>query len=191
MRIQGLLGSDIAMQLDICPPGGSPRAELEAAVHRTTRWAERCLAARAPGQAVFGIVQGGTAVDLRLAHLEALGRLPFEGIALGGFSVGEANQSMHATSARARARAAPRAPALPDGCRNPRGPGEGDRLWRRHVRLCDADPQREERPGFRAERKSGDQKRALSGCARAAGSGVPLPGVSPGVLARVFCGTST
>jgi queuine tRNA-ribosyltransferase len=97
MRVQGLLGSDIAMQLDICPPGGAPRAELEAAVQRTTRWAERCLAARTPGQAVFGIVQGGTAVDLRLAHLDALGRLPFEGIALGGFSVGESNQSMHET----------------------------------------------------------------------------------------------
>jgi queuine tRNA-ribosyltransferase len=89
MRVQGLLGSDIAMQLDVCPPGGSPRADLVAAVERTTRWAERCLAARAPQQALFGIVQGGTDVELRLAHSDALARLPFDGLALGGFSVGE------------------------------------------------------------------------------------------------------
>ena len=95
MRVQGLLGSDIAMQLDVCPPGGSPRADLVAAVERTTRWAERCLAARAAGQAVFGIVQGGTDVELRLAHIEALSRLPFDGLALGGFSVGEPIPDMY------------------------------------------------------------------------------------------------
>jgi queuine tRNA-ribosyltransferase len=89
MRVQGLLGSDIAMQLDVCPPGGSPRADLVVAVERTTRWAERCLAARAPKQALFGIVQGGTDVELRLAHSEALAKLSFDGLALGGFSVGE------------------------------------------------------------------------------------------------------
>ncbi|HEV8548060.1 MAG TPA: tRNA guanosine(34) transglycosylase Tgt [Polyangiaceae bacterium] len=97
MRVQGLLGSDIAMQLDICPPGGAPRAELEAAVARTTRWAERSLAGAAPGQAVFGIVQGGTDVELRLEHAEALAALPFAGLALGGFSVGEPNPDMHRT----------------------------------------------------------------------------------------------
>ncbi len=97
MRIQGALGSDIAMQLDVCPVGGAPREQLEMAVARTTRWAERCLAARSPGQSVFGIVQGGTDRELRLRHAEALARLPFEGLALGGFSVGEANAQMHAT----------------------------------------------------------------------------------------------
>jgi queuine tRNA-ribosyltransferase len=106
MRVQGLLGSDIAMQLDICPPGRAPRAELEAAVARTTRWAERSLAAAAPGQAVFGIVQGGTHVDLRLSHVAELARLPFAGIALGGFSVGEPNADMHRTLL-------PVAPSLP------------------------------------------------------------------------------
>jgi queuine tRNA-ribosyltransferase len=97
MRVQGLLGSDIAMQLDVCPPGGAPRAEVVAAVARTTRWAERCLAAAKPGQAVFGIVQGGTDSELRLEHLEELARLPFAGLALGGFSVGEPNADMHRT----------------------------------------------------------------------------------------------
>lgn len=97
MRVQGLLGSDIALQLDVCAPAGVDRAELVLAVDRTTRWAERCLAARAPGQAVFGIIQGGTDVELRLRHAEALGALALDGLALGGFSVGEPPELMYAT----------------------------------------------------------------------------------------------
>jgi queuine tRNA-ribosyltransferase len=107
MRVQGLLGSDIAMQLDVCAPGGSPRADLVQAVERTTRWAERCLAARAPGQGVFGIVQGGTDVELRLEHGETLAKLPFDGLALGGFSVGEPIPDMY----RALALIGPKLPA--------------------------------------------------------------------------------
>lgn len=110
MRVQGLLGSDIAMQLDVCPPGGSARPELVRAVERTTRWAERCLAARAPEQALFGIVQGGTDVELRLEHAETLAKLPLDGLALGGFSVGEPPPEMH----RALSEVAPRLdPARP------------------------------------------------------------------------------
>lgn len=96
MRVQGLLGSDIAMQLDVCPPGTAERAEVEAAVEQTTRWAKRTLAARHPEQAVFGIVQGGVHVDLRKRHAQELGELPFDGLALGGFSVGEPPEQMHA-----------------------------------------------------------------------------------------------
>jgi queuine tRNA-ribosyltransferase len=95
MMAQGLLGSDIAMQLDVCPPGSASRADVERAVAQTTRWAERCLAARHPEQAVFGIVQGGVHVDLRRRHAEELGGLPFEGLALGGFSVGEPIEKTH------------------------------------------------------------------------------------------------
>ena len=97
MRVQGLLGSDIALQLDICPPAGVERSVLIAAVERTTRWAERCLNARVNGQGLFGIIQGGTDVELRLRHAEALGRLPLDGLALGGFSVGESPLAMYAT----------------------------------------------------------------------------------------------
>lgn len=97
MRIQGLLGSDIALQLDVCPPAGAPPEELVRAVERTTRWAVRCLESRRPDQALFGIVQGGTDVALRLRHAAELGRLPLDGIALGGFSVGEPPETMHRT----------------------------------------------------------------------------------------------
>ena len=105
VRVQGLIGADIQMQLDVCPPGESPRDAVAAAVARTTRWAKRALATerpRLPGegrdrQALFGIVQGACFVDLRRAHAEELGALPFDGLALGGFSVGEPNERMHET----------------------------------------------------------------------------------------------
>jgi queuine tRNA-ribosyltransferase len=101
MEIQAALGSDVAMQLDVCPPGAAPRAEVEAAVERTTRWARRTLEARDPKQAVFGIVQGGVHADLRKRHAAELAALTvdgvgFDGLALGGFSVGEPPAEMHA-----------------------------------------------------------------------------------------------
>ncbi len=95
MTVQGQIGADIAMQLDVCPPGQSDRSVMQAAVERTTRWAVRCLAARRADQAVFGIVQGGTDVALRRAHAATLGSLAFDGLALGGFSVGEPIDVMH------------------------------------------------------------------------------------------------
>lgn len=97
MRVQGLLDSDIAMQLDVCPKASAPPAELEEAVSRTTRWAVRCLASRSPRQALFGIVQGGANVELRLSHAAELSALPLDGLAFGGFSVGEAPEQMHRT----------------------------------------------------------------------------------------------
>jgi queuine tRNA-ribosyltransferase len=96
MQIQAQLGSDIAMVLDECPPGDADRAAVERAIARTTRWAHRCLQSpRAEDQARFGIAQGGSFLDLRIAHLAELAELPFEGFALGGFSVGEAIEITH------------------------------------------------------------------------------------------------
>lgn len=99
MRIQGLLGSDIAMQLDVCPNANADAREMASAIERTTRWALRCLESRAPGQALFGIVQGGTDVAARRSHAAALATLPLDGLALGGFSVGEPPDAMHRTLA--------------------------------------------------------------------------------------------
>ncbi len=97
MRVQGMLGSDIAMQLDVCPPAGATAEELERAVRLTTSWARRCLEARQDGQALFGIVQGGLDERLRREHASALAELPLDGLALGGFSVGEPRDAMHRT----------------------------------------------------------------------------------------------
>jgi len=94
-EIQRRLGSDIAMCLDVCPPAGAPRAELERAVELTSNWARRQREApRADGQLLFGIVQGGTDEELRRRSAEELGQLDFDGYALGGLSVGEERGSM-------------------------------------------------------------------------------------------------
>src|SRR5206468_1763331 len=72
-RCQAQLGADIAMCLDICPPVDVSRAELEAAVRRTTLWATRQrAAARAPGQLVFGIAQGASDAELRRRSIAEL-----------------------------------------------------------------------------------------------------------------------
>jgi queuine tRNA-ribosyltransferase len=98
--LQGQLGADIQMQLDVCPEGGAERSVVEAAVRRTTRWAKRALAVIRPeGQALFGIVQGACFLDLRKAHAAELGELGFDGLAIGGFSVGEPIEQMHETLA--------------------------------------------------------------------------------------------
>jgi queuine tRNA-ribosyltransferase len=98
MEIQATLRSDIAMAFDQCPPGGADRELVVRAMRRTTAWAHRCLAApRATGQALFGILQGGTDLDLRRRHLDELGGLPWDGVALGGFSVGEPIADMYRT----------------------------------------------------------------------------------------------
>ena len=94
-EIQRKLGADIAMCLDVCPPAGAPRAELERAVELTTIWARRQRnAPRADGQLLFGIVQGGTDEELRRRSAEELAQLDFDGYALGGLSVGEERQAM-------------------------------------------------------------------------------------------------
>lgn len=92
MKIQGVIGSDIAMVLDECPSYRAPRHVIQAAVDRTTAWAKRSLAARNRGQLVFGIVQGGNFEDIRIEHARTLRRLPFDGIAVGGVAMGEREQ---------------------------------------------------------------------------------------------------
>jgi queuine tRNA-ribosyltransferase len=95
VEVQSKIGADIQMQLDVCPPGDSTREIVEAAVKQTTRWAKRALAVpRKENQALFGIVQGACFSDLRKSHAEELGALAFDGLALGGFSVGEPKEKM-------------------------------------------------------------------------------------------------
>jgi queuine tRNA-ribosyltransferase len=87
---EAALGSDIAMCLDVCPPAGAPREELEHSVRRTTVWAARQREApRADGQLVFGISQGGVDPELRERSIAEITALGFDGYALGGLSVGE------------------------------------------------------------------------------------------------------
>ena len=97
MAIQALLGSDVAMAFDQLVDPGSPRSDVAEAMQRTHRWARRSLDARAGDQAVFGIVQGGVDADLRRESVAAIAELPFDGIAIGGLSVGESKAEMAST----------------------------------------------------------------------------------------------
>ncbi len=96
IEIQGLLDSDIQMQLDECIALPAERREIERAMEMSLRWAERCKVAfgNQPGKAMFGIVQGGDDVELRLRSARALRDLDLKGYAVGGLAVGEPQDVM-------------------------------------------------------------------------------------------------
>jgi queuine tRNA-ribosyltransferase len=99
IRVQRLLGADIIMCLDECPPLPATPALLRTAVERTIAWAQRCRAAwlaEPVRPALYGIVQGGLDLALRAECLARLVEIGFEGYALGGLSVGEPPADMHA-----------------------------------------------------------------------------------------------
>ena len=96
IEIQGLLDSDIQMQLDECIALPAERREIERAMEMSLRWAERCKTAfgNQPGKAMFGIVQGGDQPDLRVRSAQALASLDLKGYAVGGLAVGEPQDVM-------------------------------------------------------------------------------------------------
>lgn len=98
IEIQCLLGSDIQMQLDECIAFPAPPEEARRAMELSLRWAERCRRAFAerssPGQALFGIVQGGVYPELRRRSAEELAAMDFPGYAVGGLAVGEGQDVM-------------------------------------------------------------------------------------------------
>jgi queuine tRNA-ribosyltransferase len=98
IEIQEALGSDIAMAFDQLVDATLPSPDIALAMGRTHRWAERCLVAHSrPDQALFGIVQGGVDPELRRESAAFIAGLPFDGIAIGGLSVGESKPAMTAT----------------------------------------------------------------------------------------------
>jgi queuine tRNA-ribosyltransferase len=96
IEIQGLLDSDIQMQLDECIALPADPKEIERAMEMSVRWAERCKVAFGdqPGKAMFGIVQGGDQPGLRVKSAEALKALDLKGYAIGGLAVGEPQEVM-------------------------------------------------------------------------------------------------
>ncbi|WP_434713134.1 tRNA guanosine(34) transglycosylase Tgt [Rhizobium sp. YTUHZ045] len=96
IEIQGLLGSDIQMQLDECVALPAEPKEIERAMEMSLRWAERCKVAfgEQPGKAMFGIVQGGDIPALRIRSAEELTKLDLKGYAVGGLAVGEPQDVM-------------------------------------------------------------------------------------------------
>jgi queuine tRNA-ribosyltransferase len=98
VEIQEALGSDIAMAFDQLVDATLPARQVAQAMARTHAWAERCLGAHTRAdQALFGIVQGGIDAALRRESAAAIAGMPFDGIAVGGLSVGESKDAMAAT----------------------------------------------------------------------------------------------
>ncbi|WP_428981923.1 tRNA guanosine(34) transglycosylase Tgt [Oceaniradius stylonematis] len=96
IEIQGLLGSDIQMQLDECVALPTDAETMKAAMELSLRWAERCRVAfgEQPGKAMFGIVQGGDDEKLRVQSAEALKAMDLKGYSIGGLAVGEPQEVM-------------------------------------------------------------------------------------------------
>jgi len=96
IEIQGLLGSDIQMQLDECIALPAKEDEMERAMELSLRWAERCKTAfgNQPEKAMFGIVQGGDNERLRLRSADALSAMDLKGYSIGGLAVGEPQEVM-------------------------------------------------------------------------------------------------
>lgn len=96
MDIQMKLGSDIIMAFDECLPHPSPREKILESMDMTLRWLKRSKAAMTRKESLlFGIVQGGLEVDLRMKSLEQITSVDLPGYALGGYSVGEPIHLMH------------------------------------------------------------------------------------------------
>ncbi len=90
IEIEEKIGADVIMCLDYCPRIWDNLEELKISVHRTVVWAKRCLAAHSTEkQQLWGIIQGGTDISLRIWCIEGLERMEFNGYGIGGLSIGE------------------------------------------------------------------------------------------------------
>lgn len=98
IEIQGLLNSDIQMQLDQCIALPASEKEVESAMELSLRWAQRCKTAFGdqPDKALFGIVQGGDNMKMRERSAQALKEMGLKGYAIGGLAVGEPQNVMTA-----------------------------------------------------------------------------------------------
>jgi queuine tRNA-ribosyltransferase len=94
IEIQTRMGVDIAMAFDECPSYGQSHEDVERSMELTHRWARRSLAARNGSPLLFGIVQGGIYNDLRKRSVEEIASMEFDGVAIGGLSVGEPKAEM-------------------------------------------------------------------------------------------------
>ena len=105
MQIQSNLGSDICMAFDECIENPAPRDYVQKSVERTYRWLVRCKEENArlnslpdtvnPHQQLWGINQGGTYEDIRVAHMKQIAELDLPGYAIGGLAVGESAEEMY------------------------------------------------------------------------------------------------
>ena len=152
MAVQRALGSDIVMIFDECTPYPADHDVAKRSMELPLRWAKRSKIAHGDSpSALFGIVQGGMHEDLRLRSLDGLQEIGFDGLAIGGLSVGEPKEEM----IRVLDFLPPQMPA--DKPRYLMGVGKPEDLVegvRRGVDMfdCDADAQCAQRPPVRRQR---------------------------------------
>ena len=131
------------MVLDECTPFPATHDEAKSSMELSMRWAERSKQAfakmAAPGQALFGIVQGSVYPDFREQSAGVLQDIGFDGYAVGGLAVGEGQAAMLDTVAVTTAVLPEDRPRYLMGVGTPDGSARGDRARHRHVRLRDAD----------------------------------------------------
>ncbi len=186
MEVQAKLGSDIALVFDECTPFHADREYTARSTERTHRWLDRCLAWHGEhgpaGQAVFGIIQGGTHPDLRRESCEYVSAAGVDGIAVGG-TLGRDKEEMMAVLGFT-------VPHLPRGApKHLLGIGEVDDLMRgialgldtfdcavptrlaRHGMAMTADSQNRFRLDIRKSRFAGARGPLAEGCPCAACSG--------------------
>ena len=188
VEIQEELGVDIAMALDELVPGDAPRAMMEAAMERTTRWARRCKAANsAEDTALFGIVQGGMEEDLRARSAADLNSLDLQGYAAGGFSVGEKKETFRRMAAFTGLPLAAGEAPVPHGRGYSPRFGGSRRVGLRPVRLRPAHPQRPQRKPLHLPRHRDHQERRAHPGRVAAGR----PAARAGAAATSRAPTST
>ncbi len=92
IRLQKKLSSDVQMCLDYCPPYPAKEDELKYSVQKTRRWAKKC---KDEGGNLFGISQGGTDAKLRELSCQDMVDVGFQGLAIGGLSIGEPKKKMY------------------------------------------------------------------------------------------------
>ena len=130
------------MAFDECPPYPATREQVQAAMKRTLRWAERGLQVPLKThQARFGIIQGGLYEDLRVTSAREIGALPFDGFAIGGLSIGETPDLMQKMAYNQyRSLIAQNKPRYLMGVGRPEDLGRRRSSRDRHVRLRNAYP---------------------------------------------------
>jgi tRNA-guanine family transglycosylase len=84
IRIQQKLGADIIFAFDECPSPLATEKYMRDSLERTHRWAKLCLDAHTSKQALYGIVQGGNFLNMRIESAKTIGALPFQGFGIGG-----------------------------------------------------------------------------------------------------------
>ena len=207
IEVQNLLGADIIMALDDCPPSVDPRTfnmtrlrlaaqraataalgdgydhgdRLDDANERTARWLERCVRAHArpDEQALFGIVQGGTDLDRRTRSAESVCSIDLPGYAIGGVAVGEGFDEIVSVVRHTAPLLAGGQAAIPDGGRLRAGHRRGGAGGGGHVRLRPADAERAQRQRLHADRPDEAPQRPVRAGRAPARRRLRLPGVPP------------